>query len=138
MVREEHFYFASSEGTAKCHGVRWIPEGQIKAVVQLVHGMAEYIERYREFAQYLAERGVLVTGHVIWGTEAQWKIRQITGILQERTATLHDRGHSSSAEIYETENMYADADGTERVPVYSVWAQHGFFFDETVFVCKRE
>lgn len=63
MIREEHFYFPSSEGTAKCHGMRWIPEGEIQAAVQLVHGMAEHIERYREFAQYLAQRGILVTGH---------------------------------------------------------------------------
>lgn len=63
MVREEHFYFTSSEGTAKCHAVRWIPSGSVRAVVQIVHGMAEYIERYREFAQYLAGQGILVTGH---------------------------------------------------------------------------
>ena len=43
MVREEHFYFTSSEGTAKCHAVRWIPSGSVRAVVQIVHGMAEYI-----------------------------------------------------------------------------------------------
>lgn len=35
----------------------------MKAVLQIVHGMVEHIERYDEFARFLAERGVLVVGH---------------------------------------------------------------------------
>ncbi len=34
-----------------------------RAVVQLVHGMAEYILRYEEFAVYLARRGYVVVGN---------------------------------------------------------------------------
>lgn len=63
MVREEHFQFESNRSGIRCHAMRWIPEGEVRAVVQLVHGMAEHIERYREFAQFLAQRGILVTGH---------------------------------------------------------------------------
>lgn len=63
MIREEHFRFASSQGEIHCHGMRWIPEGEVKAILQIVHGMAEHIERYREFAVYMAEQGFLVTGH---------------------------------------------------------------------------
>lgn len=62
-MREEHFYFTSSEGSVRIHGVRWIPEGRVQAVVQLVHGMSEYIERYRDFAGFLTEHGIAVTGH---------------------------------------------------------------------------
>lgn len=35
----------------------------VKAVLQICHGMVEYIDRYNDFAQYLAERGVCVVGH---------------------------------------------------------------------------
>lgn len=63
MIKEEHFYFTSNHGTIQSHGVRWIPEGEVKAVLQISHGMSEYIERYRGFANYLAERGILVVGH---------------------------------------------------------------------------
>lgn len=63
MVREEQFSFRSASGDAKIHGVQWIPEGEICAVLQITHGMAEHIERYRSFAVYLAEQGILVTGH---------------------------------------------------------------------------
>lgn len=34
-----------------------------RAMVQLSHGMCEYIERYEAFADYLGERGILVFGH---------------------------------------------------------------------------
>ncbi len=63
MVREEHFQFNSNEGTVRSHGVRWIPEGEARAVLQIVHGMTEHVERYREFAMYLANQGILVVGH---------------------------------------------------------------------------
>ena len=29
------------------HGFRCVPEGQVRAVLQLSHGMVEYIDRYR-------------------------------------------------------------------------------------------
>ena len=63
MIREEHFTFTSQEGNVKIHGMRWIPEGEVRAVVQLVHGMSEHIARYREFAFFLAGQGILVVGH---------------------------------------------------------------------------
>lgn len=45
------------------HGFRCIPDGEIRAVLQLSHGMVEHIDRYRPLAEYLAARGILVTGH---------------------------------------------------------------------------
>lgn len=53
----------SHDGKTKLHGVTWEPEGEARAVVQIVHGMIEYIERYDGFASYLAERGYFVIGH---------------------------------------------------------------------------
>lgn len=63
MIREKHFHFTIQGGTVKSHGMCWIPEGKVRAVVQILHGMSEHIERYREFARFLAERGILVVGH---------------------------------------------------------------------------
>ncbi len=63
MVKEE-FYFDSRDGKSRIHAVRYRPEdaGQIRCILQVVHGMAEYVERYEEFAAYLVERGFVVTG----------------------------------------------------------------------------
>ena len=57
------FTMNSHDGKTKLHGVTWEPEGEVRAVVQIVHGMIEYIERYDGFASYLAERGYFVIGH---------------------------------------------------------------------------
>lgn len=61
------------------HGVKWIPDsGEFKAILQITHGMVEYIERYREFAGYLNEQGYLVVGHDHLGhgasvtSQAEW------------------------------------------------------------------
>ena len=45
----------------------WLPEGEPKAVVQFVHGMAEHIDRYDAPASYLAGQGFLVVGHTHLG-----------------------------------------------------------------------
>ncbi|MBP2098605.1 alpha/beta fold hydrolase [Enterococcus rivorum] len=53
----------SSDKQTKLHTVCWKPKGEPKAIVQIIHGMAEYIERYSEFAEYLNQLGYLVVGH---------------------------------------------------------------------------
>lgn len=62
MIRKEEFEFDSRDGKTRLHAVRWIPEGKVICILQIVHGMAEYVERYEEFARYMAKKGVLVTG----------------------------------------------------------------------------
>lgn len=57
-MRTDH-YFASC-GAGQIHYCRWTPEGEIRAVVQIVHGIAEYVERYDDFAEYLNSQGFLV------------------------------------------------------------------------------
>ncbi len=49
-----------SKGMGRIHGCRWTPEGEVKAVLQIVHGIAEYVERYDDFANYLNKLGILV------------------------------------------------------------------------------
>lgn len=63
MVKEE-FYYDSRDGISKLHAVRYKPFGdeEVRGVVQIVHGMAEYVERYEEFAEYLTSKGFVVTG----------------------------------------------------------------------------
>ena len=63
MVKKEDFYFDSRDGEHKIHAVKWIPDAQKPAcILQVVHGMAEYIDRYDDFARFLADRGILVVG----------------------------------------------------------------------------
>lgn len=53
------FYFPSC-GKGMIHGCRWEPEGDPKAVLQIVHGVAEYAARYDAFASFMAKQGFLV------------------------------------------------------------------------------
>lgn len=51
-----------SHGAGKIHACKWTPEGQPKAVVQIVHGIAEFVERYDDFANFLTSHGMVVVG----------------------------------------------------------------------------
>ena len=53
------FFFKSGSGT-RLHGCRWTPDSQVRAVLQIVHGIAEYVERYDGFANFLNRQGILV------------------------------------------------------------------------------
>lgn len=62
-MRKEEFYYDSRDNNSQIHAVRWMPDSEnVAAVVQIVHGMAEYVERYEEFAKYLTDRNFVVTG----------------------------------------------------------------------------
>lgn len=59
-----NFTFLSNDGKTAVHAVKWMPEdGNIKAILQITHGMVEFIERYTTFAEFLCENGYMVVGH---------------------------------------------------------------------------
>lgn len=62
MLKEEFFY-PSADKEHSIHAVLWMPEGEVRGVVQLVHGICEYAERYQPFAAFLTARGFAVTGN---------------------------------------------------------------------------
>ena len=62
MENVRSFCFPSCDGQHQCHASEWIPQGQILAVVQIAHGIAEHIGRYDQVARYLCAHGILVCG----------------------------------------------------------------------------
>ncbi len=54
---------ASKDGIHKLHVVIWEPQGEVKAVLQISHGMTEMISRYDHFAGFLNTKGILVIGN---------------------------------------------------------------------------
>ena len=59
-----NFTFLSNDGKTAVHAVKFIPDsGEYKAILQISHGMVEFIERYATFAEYLTENGYMVVGH---------------------------------------------------------------------------
>lgn len=62
MTKNE-FYFMSADRKTKIHAVEWLPDGKPVAVLQIAHGVTEYILRYEEFAEYFTQKGFVVVGN---------------------------------------------------------------------------
>lgn len=62
MQRKE-FYFPSGSGTDRIHAVSIKPDGEVKGIVQLVHGISEHIGRYEDLMTYFCEDGYACYGH---------------------------------------------------------------------------
>lgn len=84
-IRKESFQFLSKDAKTKVHAVKWFPSnGRVRAVLQLTHGMVEYIERYEEIAVYFASRGFLVVGHDHLGHGASVTAQSEWGYFTEK------------------------------------------------------
>lgn len=72
----EEFYLDSC-GAGRLHCALWKPEGEPKAVVQLIHGIAEHIGRYDAFAKFLTQHGYVVAAddHMGHGGSAENGLR---------------------------------------------------------------
>ena len=62
-MNKREFYYPSSDGKTRIHAVEWSPDESPKAILQIAHGVTEYILRYKEFAEYLTNKGILVVGN---------------------------------------------------------------------------
>lgn len=59
-----NFTFLSNDGKTAVHAVKWTPDsGEYKAILQISHGMVEFIERYIPFAEFLSTKGYMIVGH---------------------------------------------------------------------------
>lgn len=63
MSTKQEYHFKSADGVSRIHCVKWMPDQSPVAVLQIVHGMVEYIERYTAFAEFLNSKGFIVVGH---------------------------------------------------------------------------
>ncbi len=85
----ENVYYTSANGKNTVHACIWKPQGEICGVVQIIHGMSEYAERYAPLAKALAKRGFLVCAddHLGHGKTAE---------------NLSDLGHMGDGGDYKT------------------------------------
>lgn len=71
-MRIENVKLPRESGVPPIALTMWIPEGEPKGVVQILHGMAEHISRYDRPARALAGAGYLVAGHDHRGHGPDW------------------------------------------------------------------
>lgn len=56
-------HFPSSDKRSRVAYSVWSPEGEVRAILQISHGMCEYVGRYAEFAAFLTAHGIAVCGN---------------------------------------------------------------------------
>ncbi len=60
---KSEFTIPSVVGDCDLRGSRWLPKnGEVRAVLQIIHGMLEHIGRYDAFADFFTSRGFAVYG----------------------------------------------------------------------------
>lgn len=90
MIEKQEFYFGSRDGEHRLHAIKWIPETEKPVcILQIVHGMSEYVDRYDAFARFMAEKGVLVVGDDHLGHGLSVKEGELRGYFcKEDAATV--------------------------------------------------
>lgn len=59
-MKRRTFGFLSADKQTKIYAVKWEPEdGELKGILQISHGMIEYVERYEGFAEYMVKQGFM-------------------------------------------------------------------------------
>ena len=54
--------YQSKDNITEIHAVMWVPTKKVTAILQIEHGMSEYINRYEGLAKILNDKGILVCG----------------------------------------------------------------------------
>lgn len=90
MPTFDNFSFTSSTGVNRIRVKTCTPDGTVRGVVQIAHGIAEHADRYAPFMQFLAENGFAV-------------------------AADDHLGHGLSIEREEDKGFFAEKDGWLRV-----------------------
>ena len=65
-MKTELFEFAGHGGT-NLPACLWLPEGKVRGVLQITHGMTEHMGRYEAFAEDLCSLGIAVAGFDLRG-----------------------------------------------------------------------
>ena len=76
--------FPSSDSVNTVAAYMFIPDGEVRAVVQISHGMIDHIGRYRELCEYFADRGIAVAGNDDLGHGRTAAIPEDLGYFAER------------------------------------------------------
>lgn len=64
---KQEFYIYSSPTENNVPAVIWLPDEEVKSVLQIVHGMTEHIGRYEQLAEFLTKEGIAVAGFDLRG-----------------------------------------------------------------------
>ncbi len=100
MSQITDFYFPSSSGSCQIHARQWVPDqGPYVGIVQLLHGMAEHIARYDDFAQFLNSHGYIVVGNDHLGHGASISSEKDRGHFADHDGWTHVSNDTRTLQI---------------------------------------
>lgn len=89
MPKFEDFWFESSTGCNRIHALKCVPDTEPRAVVQIAHGVADHIGRYRDFMRFLAENGFVAVGNDHLGHGETYQGMEELGFFAEKDGWNH-------------------------------------------------
>ncbi len=93
-------YLRSSDSKNRMHVCVWEPNQEPVAVLQIVHGMVEYIERYDEFAAFLNENRIAVIGADMLGHGKTASCREDLGFFAETNGKTYIMKDTHRVSLY--------------------------------------
>jgi alpha-beta hydrolase superfamily lysophospholipase len=97
------FSFLSSDGKNSIHAEIYEPnEGEIRGVVQLAHGMIDYVARYTELSDYLCGEGFVFAGNDHLGHGKSVKCKEDFGFFASKDGYKYviDDLHAMNEELH--------------------------------------
>ena len=83
MCKVKKISYMSSDKMTMIHALAWIPDGEVQGILQISHGMQEFIERYDRFARFMCEHHILVVGNDHLGHGASVRNEEQYGYFAE-------------------------------------------------------
>ena len=62
MADSRSFRYPSARPGFTIYARVWLPQGEPRGIIQVVHGMSEHVGRYEEAARFLTSHGFVVCG----------------------------------------------------------------------------
>lgn len=153
------YSFKSSNGKNDIYVREWLPDITPVGVIQICHGVAEYINRYDDFAKFLAGKGFVVAGndHLghgksvandkelgFFGENGGWEL--VVGDVRKLYERLHERyprlphflfGHSMGSFIART-YIIRYHDGPDGVILSGTGQQPSFMVSAGIALSKSQ
>ena len=102
---KNEFTYPSKDGRTSIHAIEWVPDEAPSAILQIAHGMVEFIGRYDRFGSFLSENGIYVTGNDHLGHGASVVSQGDHGYFAEKDGNLCVIGDMHSLRL-RTEEKY--------------------------------
>ena len=128
MSHLNEFYMESADNKNKLHVMQWQPDdGNSRAVLQVVHGIAEHIARYDAFARFMADNGFTVIGNSHLGHGLSAPDETCRGVFAE------DNGWHTA--ICDMHGLYEKTHGQNpRLPYFMLGHSMGSFMTRTFLI----